>query len=75
MRAIETFPNLVTMFFTRATERGDTPFLWRKSGGTWHPLSWNEVARRVAALLVAAEGGAGYTFAQQPWACTTAGNS
>ena len=53
MRAIETFPNLVTMFFTRATERGDTPFLWRKSGGTWHPLSWNEVARRVAALSTA----------------------
>lgn len=53
MRAIETFPNLVTMFFTRAAERGDTPFLWRKSGGTWHPLSWNEVARRVAALSTA----------------------
>ncbi|MBA4756036.1 MAG: long-chain fatty acid--CoA ligase [Sphingobium sp.] len=41
------------MFFTRAAERGDTPFLWRKSGGTWHPLSWNEVARRVAALSTA----------------------
>ena len=53
MRAIETFPNLVAMFFTRAAERGDTPFLWRKSGGTWHPLSWNEVARRVAALSTA----------------------
>ena len=53
MRAIETFPNLVTMFFTRAAERGDTPFLWRKSDGTWHPLSWNEVARRVAALSAA----------------------
>jgi len=53
LRAIETFPNLVAMFFTRAAERGDTPFLWRKSGGTWHPLSWNEVARRVAALSTA----------------------
>ena len=49
MRAIETFPNLVTMFFTRAAERGDTPFLWRKSLGPGHPPSFNEVARRVAA--------------------------
>ncbi|CCW17712.1 Long-chain-fatty-acid--CoA ligase [Sphingobium indicum BiD32] len=53
MRAIETFPNLVTMFFTRTAEQGDKPFLWRKSGGTWHPLSWNEVARQVAALATA----------------------
>ena len=48
MRAIETFPNLVTMFFTRTAEQGDKPFLWRKSEGIWHPLSWNEVAAQVA---------------------------
>lgn len=53
MRAIETFPNLVTMFFARTAEQGDKPFLWRKSGGTWHPLSWNEVAAQVAALSTA----------------------
>ena len=53
MRAIETFPNLVTMFFARTAEQGDKPFLWRKSAGTWHPLSWNEVARQVAALSTA----------------------
>ncbi|WP_051093321.1 AMP-dependent synthetase/ligase [Sphingobium indicum] len=41
------------MFFTRTAEQGDKPFLWRKSGGTWHPLSWNEVARQVAALATA----------------------
>lgn len=50
MRAIEKFPNLVTMFFTRAAEKGDAPFLWRKSGGAWHSQSWAEVARQVAAL-------------------------
>ena len=53
MRAIETFPNLVTMFFTRARERGEAPFLWRKTGGQWQPLSWNEVARQVASLAAA----------------------
>ena len=50
MRAIETFPNLVTMFFTRAGEKGDAPFLWRKSEGTWHSLSWKQVAQQVASL-------------------------
>ena len=50
MRAIEKFPNLVTMFFTRAKEKGDRPFLWRKTEGEWQPLSWADVARQVAAL-------------------------
>ena len=53
MRAIEKFPNLVTMFFTRAKEKGDKPFLWRKTEGEWQPLSWAEVARQVAALSAA----------------------
>ena len=53
MRAIETFPNLVTMFFVRAQEKGDAPFLWRKSGGQWQSQSWAEVARQVAALAAA----------------------
>ncbi len=42
------FPNLVTMFLTRAKYRGDTPFLWAKSGGSWHSISWAEAARQVA---------------------------
>ena len=42
------FPNLVTMFFNRARQRGDTPFLWAKSGGKWHSISWTETARQVA---------------------------
>ena len=53
MRALEPFPNLVTMFFTRAKERGDRPFLWRKQGGEWGSTSWAEAARQVAALATA----------------------
>lgn len=53
MQAIEQFPNLVTMFFTRASERGDAPFLWRKEAGQWQPLSWAEVARQVASIAIA----------------------
>ena len=30
MRQLEHFPNLVAMFFTRAAEKGDAPFLWAK---------------------------------------------
>lgn len=50
MREFEHFPNLVTMFFTRAAEKGEAPFLWHKMGGEWQPISWAETARRVAAL-------------------------
>jgi long-chain acyl-CoA synthetase len=50
MRQFEHFPNLVTMFFTRAWEKGEKPFLWRKQGGAWTSISWAEAARRVAAL-------------------------
>ncbi len=53
MRAIETFPNLVTMFFTRAKEKGEAPFLWRKTDGHWISISWAEAAERVAALSAA----------------------
>jgi len=48
MRQLENFPNLVTMFFTRAEEGGDKPFLWRKTGGEWHATSWREAAETVA---------------------------
>lgn len=50
MRTLEYFPNLVTMFFTRAAEKGDAPFLWHKEGGRWVSQSWREVAEQVAAL-------------------------
>jgi long-chain acyl-CoA synthetase len=47
---LEHFPNLVTMFLTRAKERGDKPFLWAKRDGAWQSISWSEAARQVAAL-------------------------
>ncbi len=50
MRRLEHFPNLVTMFFARAKERGDAPFLWRKQAGAWTSTSWAEAARQVASL-------------------------
>jgi len=50
MRTLEYFPNLVTMFFTRASEKGDAPFLWRKQGGSWQSISWTQAARQVASL-------------------------
>lgn len=53
MRAIQRFPNLVTMFFARAKDMGDAPFLWRKAEGQWRALSWSEVAHQVASLATA----------------------
>ena len=53
MRQFEHFPNLVTMFFTRAREKGDAPFLWAKANGAWSPVSWREAAEKVAALAAA----------------------
>ncbi len=49
-RQLEYFPNLVTMFLTRAKEKGDGPFLWAKRDGQWQPTSWREAARQVAAF-------------------------
>jgi long-chain acyl-CoA synthetase len=56
MRTLERFPNLVTMFFTRAAELGDAPFLWAKRDGQWQSTSWREAARQVAALAAALRG-------------------
>ncbi len=50
MRRLEPFPNLVTMFFTRAAEKGDAPFLWHKRDGAWGSISWREAAETVARL-------------------------
>ncbi len=50
MRKLEHFPNLVTMFFTRAREQGDKPFLWHKQDGAWVSRSWREAAEQVAGL-------------------------
>ena len=47
---LEHFPNLVTMFLTRAREKGDKPFLSAKRDGAWQSISYAEAARQVAAL-------------------------
>ncbi|MFL6861569.1 MAG: AMP-dependent synthetase/ligase [Allosphingosinicella sp.] len=52
-RGLEPFPNLVTMFFARAAEKGDAPFLWAKLDKAWRPISWREAAERVASLAAA----------------------
>ncbi len=53
MRQLEHFPNLVAMFFARARENGDRPFLWAKADGAWRSTSWAEAARQVASLAAA----------------------
>jgi long-chain acyl-CoA synthetase len=49
-RQLEHFDNLVQMFFARAAEKGDAPFLWAKRGGEWQAVSWSDAARQVGAL-------------------------
>lgn len=51
--SLEPFPNLVAMFFARAKERGDLPFLWHKADGAWRSLSWGRVAEQVGAVAQA----------------------
>jgi long-chain acyl-CoA synthetase len=53
MRKIEHFENLVVMFFARAKEKGDAPFLWAKEKGQWRSISWRETAAKVARLAAA----------------------
>jgi long-chain acyl-CoA synthetase len=50
VRQLEHFPNLVAMFFARAADKGDAPFLSTKVDGAWRPTSWAEAARQVASL-------------------------
>jgi len=56
MRQLEHFPNLVTMFFARAAEKGDAPFLWAKRDGEWRSTSWREAAEKVASLAAGLKG-------------------
>jgi long-chain acyl-CoA synthetase len=53
MRQLEQFENLVAMFFARAREEGDKPFLWAKKEGAWRSISWRETADKVARLAAA----------------------
>jgi long-chain acyl-CoA synthetase len=52
-RQLERFPNLVTMFFTRARAGSERPFLWAKREGKWVATSWREAAETVASLAAA----------------------
>ncbi len=53
MRSFEHFPNLVTMFFARASDLGDAPFLWHREGKDWVSRSWKRTALEVSALAAA----------------------
>ncbi|HEY0411815.1 MAG TPA: AMP-dependent synthetase/ligase [Allosphingosinicella sp.] len=53
MRRFEHFPSLVAMFFTRAAEKGDSPFLWAKIDKEWRAISWRQAAEQVASLAAA----------------------
>jgi len=53
MREFEVFPNLVAMFFARAAERGDAPFLWHRADGVWTSQSWTQTAMQVSAMAAA----------------------
>jgi len=53
MAGLERFDNLVRMFFTRAREKGDAPFLWHRTASGWVAQSWSAVARDVSALAQA----------------------
>ncbi len=56
MRQFEHFPSLTAMFFARAAENGDKPFLAAKRGGVWQKTSWAEAARQVASLAAGLKG-------------------
>src|SRR3954453_20942556 len=55
-RQLERFDNLVSLFLTRADQKGDAPFLWAKRDGEWRSTSWREAARQVAALSTSLRG-------------------
>ena len=50
LQDIDAANNLVELFLKRADEKGDTPFLGRKSDGEWVTQSWREVADEVCLL-------------------------
>ncbi len=50
LQDIDSANNLVELFLKRADEKGDAPFLGRKSDGEWVTQSWREVADEVCLL-------------------------
>jgi long-chain acyl-CoA synthetase len=53
MRQVRDFSNLVELFFARALEQDDKPFLWAKKQGEWRAISWAEAAATVSRLSAA----------------------
>jgi long-chain acyl-CoA synthetase len=49
-RQLERFESLVSLFLTRAAEKGEKPFLWARREGEWRSTSWADAARQVALL-------------------------
>jgi long-chain acyl-CoA synthetase len=50
LQDIDRAKNLVELFLKRADEKGDAPFLGRKSDGKWKTQSWSEIADQVCLL-------------------------
>ena len=50
------WPSLTRMFFDRAAEAGDAPFLWHKTKTGWQPTSWRQASETVASLADALTG-------------------
>ena len=46
----DTCANLVSLFLSRADEKGGAPFLWSRREGRWQSQSWTETARQVCLL-------------------------
>ncbi len=47
---VDSARNLAALFFARAAELGDKPFLWAKRNGTWTPINWREARTAVSRL-------------------------
>ncbi len=47
---METWPNLIEMFFAQAEKLADRPFLWAKENGNYVSQSWGDVADNVLAI-------------------------
>ena len=45
-----TAQSLPAVFFAKAAELGDRPFLWSKGNGAWKAISWKQAAEHVRAL-------------------------
>jgi len=56
LQDIDGAQNLVALFFRRADEKGDAPFLGHKTGGQWVTQSWRSAAEHVCLLAEALRG-------------------